>query len=687
MSRRWPLLVVSTLAILVVGASPAFANPIGDAVKGALFGQSNPMLSFIQLEDAHGINVWQYELSLDRGNPVLSTDKWFWAKPVDAAWQFYRDGVLVAIWVLHWILDFGWVTAVGDAAIPLGEALHSTVGQLGLPGLFLTIAGVVGAFYIFRGKVATGVWEIAVAVIIMAGLSTFLANPVRMLLDPSDGLVYQARDTSMDFVAAMAQTPELSGSDQTNAITSDLISTFIRQPLQMVNFGMVLDGTSCEGTYDEAVKGGPYGWEADIRDKINGCASELGDWAGSPSPSMFATVLFLYPAVLIILVLSVAIGGAVLMAGIRACYQAAKASVTTVVGVLPGAARRPFLGTIADFVIAVGVFVFSYVFLAMFLKVIQLVLGGSGSMSAPQRIFLTDVLLVAGLVLFLVNKKRIMQSSSRLKELLASRPGGNSSHAQPTPKLNTAAAISAASDVARLVRSFAKKAPSGPRPRPAAATGAGGGSGGPLPVWTQVPGPGGSPGGAGPSRGLPPGGGGGVPTLTGRVLTGAAQMGLAHVTGGASTVVIGAYRVLKPRPALPPGPSGRNPSVRTGPSGPIPTGPGRPRLALPPGPSSTGSGPSSTVKRPKPAVPSGPPAPGVFVKRPKPTAPTPSSAPVSGTTVKRPAPAVVPPADTGQGPAVGPVVRRRTPPPATPTPPPNAVVVRRPPLGWRGGRR
>ncbi|MCA0296947.1 MAG: hypothetical protein LCH96_16875 [Actinobacteria bacterium] len=601
-------------------ATPAFADPIGDAIKGAVFGQANPMLSFIQLTDSHGINVWQYELSIDRGNAITATDKWFWAKPIDSAWQFYRDGVLTAIWLLHWILDFGWIAPIGDAAMTVSDSLHNVVSQMGLAALFLTFAGTVAAFYIVRGKIATGVWEFLMAIVIMAGLTTFLANPARMILNPSDGLVYKARDASMSVVAAIAETPDLKGSDQTDAITSDLIQTFIRQPLEMVNFGIVIDGTSCESSYDEALKSGPHAWDSTIRDKVNECASKLGDYAGSPTPSMFGTVIFLYPAVLIVLVLAIVIGGAVLLAGIRACYQAVKASVTTIIGVLPGAGRRPFLGTIADFLIAISVFVFSYLFLAIFLKVIQLVLGGSGTMSAPQRIFLTDILLVAGLVIYMLNKKRIQQSANHLKEMLAKRPGGSSGHRQAPTRLNTAAAISAGANVAHLVRSVA-------RSRVGAATGAAAGSvptglvgsiGGGAPFNGFVGGSGGGPGGAGGRawqtypKGPSGSGGGGIPAVTGRVLTGAAQMGLSYVTGGASTAALTAYRVVKPRPALPPGPTSQNPSVRR--AGPAPVGPGKKQLALPPGPSAS----SPIVRRPGPRGPAAPPVATseVTVRRP-----------------------------------------------------------------------
>lgn len=223
-------------------------------------------------------------------------------------------------------------------------------------------------------------------------------------------------------------------------------------------------------------------------------------------------------------------------------------------------------------------------------------------MSAPQRIFITDMLPVAGLVIYQVNKKRIQQSGHRLKDLLASRPGGSSGPSQPPTALNTAAAISAAADVYRVARAMSGKG-AGSRDgrratRPAAGgtlgPAVGGGSGGP-------PGPaggGGGPAGGGRAWQVNPSGGGGsgggrIPTVTGRVITTTAQMGLAHVTGGASTAVIAASRVLRPRPALPPGPgSSKAVIVRR----PAAVGPGKAPLALPPGPSA--GAPDVRVRRP-----------------------------------------------------------------------------------------
>ncbi len=638
--RRLPAIVIGALLLAVTAASPALADPLGDAAKAAIAGQSNPMLSWIQLQDSHGVSVWQYELSIDRGNPVSAADKWFWSKWVDNAWQAYRDGVVMAIWMLKWVLDFGWLDPVTAAVTPIADALHTTMGMLGLVGLFLTISGFVGAIYILNRRTATGVWELMAAVVIAAALGTVLANPSGVLLSKPDGLVYRVHDTSLAFVAAMAQTPELKNSGQSDAIAADLIETFLRQPLELVNFGAVIDGTECEAGYDEVLKSGPHAWGSEIRDKVASCSPKAGEWASTPSPSMFSAAAALYPAVFVVLSLAIVVGGAVLMAGLNSAYLSVKATVTTVAGVLPGEARRPLLGTIADVVIALGIFLFSFVFLAIFLTTIQSILGGSGDMPAPQRIFLTDVFLAAGLVIYLLNRKRIMASSHRLRELLSRRPGGGGSGFPAPTRLNTAAAIGAGASVAHLARGMMRSRGG------AAGAAVGAGSAG----WTGILGTvagGGAPfnghvdGGYGgawdPYPRRPSGSGGGSggaggAALTGRVLTGAAEMVLGHATHGVSTVTLTAVRTLrrpKPRPELGAGSPrrGADPVRRPLPPGPSGQG-GQP--ALPPGPSSRPSGgiplppgPSS-VPQPRPARGPRVAPPSSRGTQPRPPAPRPA---------------------------------------------------------------
>lgn len=627
--RVWPSMAIVTAAVLILTAPDALAD-IGWDIKNALWGQSNPALTpFIQFTDNHGINVWHYELSIDRGHPITGPDKWFWSKILDPAWQLYRDIVLVGIWLVNWVYSFGWIPPIADASITLNHALSQVVQQMGLVSLFLFIAGAVGLWYIVRGKVATGVWEITLGVVIVAGLGTFLANPAGMILSPNTGAVYQVRDASLEFVTALSSEPNQGGQAQIDAVTSSMIETFIRQPLQLANYGVVLDGGPCEKVYDDVLKAGPYAWGSEIRDKVNGCNNKLGEYAGNPSPSMVTTLLLMYPGSFIVMALAVVIAGGVLKSGIQACYLVVKAAVTSLIGVLPGAARRPFWGTIADLLIAGGVFLFSFVWLAVFLNVVRFVLGGSTDMPSTQRILMVDILLVVGLILFLLNRKRIEQSSHKLRELLASRPGGGVGTGSPPPKLNTAMAVGAAANVAHLASSLWKRKPTpkaGPQPvKPSTyplgiGTGGfvGGGFNPPRPIPDFDPGP--------EPR---PGGGGGR-----KMLEAGANIALAHLTGGTSKLAGVAFQVLrhapKPRPQLPAGGGGTNPALRPSGGGPLPSGRRR-ILELPPGPAAkktpTGrpelpsAGPSSRQGTGQPPTPTRRPAPNTTAG----TWPTPAS--------------------------------------------------------------
>lgn len=603
-----PAIVVGTVVLMVMAASYAAADVTWD-LKNAIFGQSDPLLTpFIQFTDSHGINVWQYELSIDRGNPVRGPDKWFWTKFVDPLWQAYRSCVLVAIWLIRWVLEFGWMAPIREAAVTAYIELSGVIGQMGLVAMFLTIAGVVGAFYIVRGRIATGVWEMVLACVIVAGLSTFLANPAGVILNPDHGVAYAARDISLDVAAAVSQEPDRDPDKQVNQITSSLIETFLRQPLQLANFGVVLDDGPCEQVYDEVLKSGPHAWGSEIRDKVNGCNSKVGEYAATPSPSMAISLAFMYVGAGVVFALAIVICGAVLKAGITFGYLTVKSAVTTVIAVLPGAARRPFWGTIADTIIAFAVFVFSFFSLSVYLFAVDVVLGASPDMPAPQRMIVMDVLLIVLLLLFLTNKKRIEQSAAKLREMLATRPGGGVGAGAPPPKLNTAVAVSAAANVAHLARDVMrgrKQRPPALQPVGAAGSqpwldaGVGGFVGGgfhspppPAPTWPR-PGPG--PGGGGPSSGpggrYLPGGAGGTAR---QVAAFGAELALAHMTGGASKALTTGYKVArivkpKPRPQLPAG-SVPNPAVRSTSGGrSLPAG--RRPLELMPGPSATPASP------------------------------------------------------------------------------------------------
>ena len=59
--------------------------------------------------------------------------------------------------------------------------MQSVVNRIGASGALLTITAVVAVVWMMRGRWATGIWELSIALVIAALASGVFASPVRML--------------------------------------------------------------------------------------------------------------------------------------------------------------------------------------------------------------------------------------------------------------------------------------------------------------------------------------------------------------------------------------------------------------------------------------------------------------------------------------------------------------------------
>ena len=615
---RWVARLAAAIGLipawLLLKASTAFAaDGSGD------LGQTPPSLSWIQLSDSRGISIWNYELSLDRGG-ITSPDKFFWASITDGCWGFYRSVVALALWFLDWVMSFGWLHVVASPMIAVGDAMQSVVQRIGAVPVLLTIAAVVAVAWMARGRWATGIFELAMALVIAALATGVFAQPVRMVAGDS-GLIVQSQQFGMELSAALAdpntpagQSPEQLRKTQTGL----LVDTFIRIPTEMINFGRVLDGGKCEKAYTDVVRAGPYGMESDVRDKVGDCDSAMKDYADQPTASMALGSLVFMPASFVILLMSLVLAGSVIAAGCYAIYQSVKVIVSLVTGLLPGGSRGSLMLTFAEAAIALVIILFTSVFLGVFLQVIQAMFKSGTGDAIPKTFVIVDVLLVVGLIIYLRQRKRFKEAAHRLAELLSKRPGTG---VKPTrlPGPQTSGLGSMASGVARSAISLAQLRA---MRKTAANTGGiynldarrqavifGGGTGGgsgPGPVdggeYSVVPPPGpGGPrgGGGGPQKPLP-GPGGGLkriearkPKALGTLVRAGTSTALAVASGGTSAAVTGTMTAVragkavnsaraitraavKTRLALPAAPraaaaaAGALPSGRPGPAKPMP---------------------------------------------------------------------------------------------------------------------
>ncbi|MDN5798115.1 MAG: integral membrane sensor protein [Intrasporangium sp.] len=607
--RRWlarsAAVVMTAVLLLLVRVQAASAAP----ADGDQIGQTPPALSWITLTDSHGISMWNYELSLDRGG-VTSPDKFFWAAITDACWGAYRSWCALALWFLDWVLSFDWLHTIASPLLATGDAMQSVVDRVGAVPVLLTITAVVAVCWMARGRYATGIWELGTALVIAALATGVFAQPVQMVAG-SNGLIMKTQQTGLELSAALATGGGSTGQspDQLRkAQTGQLVDTFIRQPTEMINFGKVLDGGKCAKVYDDVLKKGPYGSASDIRDRVGECDSAAGDYAAQPTASMALGSIVFMPASFIILLLTIVLAGSVIAAACYAMFQSLKAILTLVTGLLPGGGKGSLLLTFAEAAISLLIILFTTVFLGVFLLVIQAMFKSGANESVPKTFVIVDVILIVGIVIYWRQRKRLKESAQRLAEWMSKRPGG--APATRLPERHGSGLGSAAGSAVRTVTSLAqlRATRSAARSaggiynidarRQAAFLGANGhvgeepgGGDGDLPFYPAS-------GGSGPRGGGGGGGGGGGPrkqlpgpsvgvgrieARKGKVVGGLVRLGggaaLAYATGGASTVVTGSMTAARAskavnsarraavlsRMALPSGPAGR-----PAPQGPMP---------------------------------------------------------------------------------------------------------------------
>jgi hypothetical protein len=645
-------------------------------------GQTPPALSWIDLKDSRGISIWNFEMSVDRGGP-MSPDKFFWSALTDTCWGIYRSMCALALWFLDWVLSFTWVPTIASPLLAVGDAMQQVVTRLGLVPTFLTLTALMAGLWFLKGRHLTAVWEVGIACVIAALASGVFAHPVQLIAGP-DGYIVKAAQAGQEIAAALAsgESAGKSPDELRRAQTGQLVDTFVRQPTQMINFGRVLDGGTCEGAYNDVVKAGPYGTESDIRDKVGECNEDLGNYAANPSASMALGATVFFPASFVILALCVVLGGSVVAAAVWAMFQSLKAIVALVTGLLPGGGRGSLMLVVAETVVALLIIVFTSVFLSVFLLVIQALFAASEGASIPKTFVIVDVLLVVGLVIYLRQRKQLSTASARLAQWMSQRPGG----APPTklPERSPGVGLGAASTAVRTATSVAQwraQRAAADRPTPPAFSDnrqqmavffpfpRGGQDNGPLPHYPATPAqrPG-SPGQpqlpgrpdrpqlppGGPQGSQPPSDGAGLRRVQSRKKVGGALLragthaALAYATGGTSSAVTGAAKAASA------GKSARRAALAT-------------RIAI-------GAGRSATQpSRPAP----GPRAPRLDQGRPGSAADAvirgeviPPRPPAAG----HPGKGLQPPAGKRSAPAGKPTQPRPAPPAVTSTPP-----VRRPP--------
>jgi hypothetical protein len=253
-------------------------------------------------------------------------------------------------------------------------------------------------------------------------------------------------------------------------LSEQLADIFIRAPHQLVNYNAVIDGTKCEDAYDAGLRMAHAEWKStaidgtpgyrlvdsttgepielppgtsvsdlfgvsaeelpshakfnnvpEQRSLVEDCDPALGNAAANPSFTQVINTLALGVGGIFLAILALALCLGVWASAIYTLVLAIKALWNLVAGILPGGQRLGLTRTVSEVVIALIVVLAAVVFLMAYLQVVTSVFNSADG-PPMKRFALLDLLLIAGLVVWLRMRKALKRAAATLAQKMAARP-------------------------------------------------------------------------------------------------------------------------------------------------------------------------------------------------------------------------------------------------------------------------
>jgi hypothetical protein len=326
--RRWIAAMpwrrrIFWIAVLLAGllAIPAVVGAIAVATAGPAHSEvlaPNGGVSWTGVRDSYGVPVADYQFLTNNGSVL---------HPVNTALAlvlYLEDAgfmiiVTTAIWIVGYAISFDWLDLLSR---PLTEVGKSLTNQIATP-IVLTVAGTIGAAFVgwftVRGYYAKAAAQVFTMVAVALAGVTYLAQPLADVLSPN-GILMDARNVGISVAAGVNGNSSPDPSALVNTLQGTLTTNFMRHPLQLWDFGTVLD---TQGTCGGAWTSGVESLSADQLDaNIKSCLPAAEAYAQSPSVAQLGTGLAILLFGTILLAFGVYLGGKIFITGLESIYHA-----------------------------------------------------------------------------------------------------------------------------------------------------------------------------------------------------------------------------------------------------------------------------------------------------------------------------------------------------------------------------
>ena len=350
---------------LMVAAVHALAMLAVCAAPQASAATNSMVLDWTGLRDSYGVPIGDYYLAITSVRDQIAAaatglgwnpDTWMAAMThalasvmaglaaaniLTAEAGLFIGIIAMALWLLKVTVSTYWLTVIGEIARASAGAVIQVTTAAGLLLIAVPIGVFAGAVTVKRGEAGRGWTMIGIALMMPAASVAIFDDPAGLMYGP-DGLLAFARRVGFSVASAATHNGALTGpagAGQVDTLTASLITHTVREPLQLWNFGHVVDRVGgCRAAWSAAVsRGAPDG-------PIKAMAA-CGDRAAVAfaqrldGTNIWVGLVFVAAAGLLAVFMVVS-GWAVLKVSVKAIWTTVILLPTLWLGAIPGAPQR-----------------------------------------------------------------------------------------------------------------------------------------------------------------------------------------------------------------------------------------------------------------------------------------------------------------------------------------------------------
>ncbi|WP_433202495.1 hypothetical protein ACQP1G_12380 [Nocardia sp. CA-107356] len=309
------------LGVFVLFVIPMTIGAVATAQTGTATAGSSTIdaVGWMNVRDSHGIPLANYVFATDHGS-ILHPGNAALSTALDLEFAGFMATEVTGIWVIDFVVSFRWLDLFAE---PLSRVADTLAGQVGTPlilVLAVTVGGVPVGWFVIRGYFSKATLQVVTMIGVALFSGPYLAHPMADVLS-SHGLLAQGRDVGVAVAAGLNGQSSPSPNAVIDSIEGTLADNFVRYPLQVWNFGHVVDDSpACRAAWSDGVLAGSD-------DKVTSGMKRCGDVAAltksqNPNAGQICTGLLLLIFAAVLLMFGVYLSGKIVVAAAEAIYHA-----------------------------------------------------------------------------------------------------------------------------------------------------------------------------------------------------------------------------------------------------------------------------------------------------------------------------------------------------------------------------